>query len=190
LRFGKPAVHAVLATLLTLAAPGFAQDEVSGLTPDAADDDIEEITVYGDKTLLSLKYAMYDAEDDFFKLFNNLNEDDKFDVFCEKRSSTRSRIKRRQCWSEFEMDYDEDRFRQALDSGGPVGVRNEGYVTAMRKRQAAMLKQMVLENPELQKAYQRFGEANIRFYTEREQRCSDNLVCRDPDHPDGGESQE
>jgi hypothetical protein len=36
----------------------------------------------------------------------------------------------------------------------------------------------------LQDLYRRYGEANQRFYGERERRCSDNILCRDPDNED------
>ena len=68
--------------------------------------------------------------------------------------------------------------------------RNEGLIRAKRKQQAEMLQQMVLENPELQRLYNRYGQANIAFYGERQRRCADNLLCRNPDESDDEESKE
>ena len=67
---------------------------------------------------------------------------------------------------------------------------NEALIRVKRKEQAEMLQQMVLENPELQRLYNRYGQANIEFYTERERRCADNLLCLNPDRPDEEESKE
>ena len=163
---------------------------------EASDEPIEEITVVGPKTLLNLKFAAQRAEEDFFKLFNELNEDDEFDVFCDKDSNTYSRIKRRRCWSPFEREIEEDAMRDMVGPTGQLsgGTRrmplNEALIRVKRKEQAEMLQQMVLENPELQRLYNRYGQANIEFYTERERRCADNLLCLNPDRPDEEESKE
>jgi hypothetical protein len=151
---------------------------------------IEEVTAYGQKTLLNLKYAALQAEEDFFNRFNELNEIDEFDVFCEKEASTYSRIKRRRCWSPFEREFDEEQAEYAFNTGGRVGARNEGLIQLKRKKQAEHLQKMVLENPELQALYTRYGEANIEFATEHERRCSGNLFCREPDPEEPPESKE
>lgn len=165
-----------------------AQDAGAEPADAATDEPMDEITVVGEKTLLNLKYAAYQAEDDFFTLFNELNENDEFDVYCDDESNTNSRIKRRSCWSPFERDVDDEELRYQLQSGSRVGARNEGLIRAKRKEQAELLKNIVLEYPELQRLYRRLGEANIRFYSERERRCSDNILCRDPgDQASSGE---
>ena len=157
---------------------------------------IEEITVIGEKTLLNLKFAAMRAENEFFALFNELNTDDEYDVFCDKEASVRSRVKRRRCWSPFERELEEDALRDMVGPSGNLGggtrmtVRNDALIRSKRKEQAKMLQQMVLENPELQRLYNRYGQANIEFYGERQRRCADNLLCREPDEPDEQESKE
>jgi hypothetical protein len=169
---------------------------IAEATDESSEEPIEEITVVGEKTLLNLKFAAYQAEEDFFELFNELNEDDEFDVFCDKESNTYSRVKRRRCWSPFEREIEEDAMRDMVGASGQLGAGtrrlplNEGLIRAKRKQQAEMLKQMVLENPELQELYSRYGEANIEYFTERERRCADNLLCLDPDRKDQEESEE
>ncbi|MEJ2299612.1 MAG: hypothetical protein P8X94_14170 [Woeseiaceae bacterium] len=167
----------IIVCILLLAAAGTRAQ-------DANDEAIDEITVVGEKTLLNLRYAAQQAEDDFFTLFNELNDNDEFDVYCDKESNTYSRVKRRRCWSPFERDVDSEELRYQLETGGRLGMRNDGMIRAKRKEQAELLKRMVLENPALQDLYRRYGEANHRFYGERERRCSDNILCRDPDNED------
>jgi hypothetical protein len=152
---------------------------VSGALAQDAEEPIEEVTAYGQKTLLNLKYAALQAETDFFSRFNELNEIDEFDVYCDKTGSTYSRVKRRRCWSPFEREFDQDQAEYAFSTGGRVGGRNEALVQLKRKKQAEHLKNMVLENPELQALYRRLGEANIEFETERQRRCSGDIFCRD-----------
>jgi len=148
---------------------------------DAANDIPEEITVYGQKTLLNLRIAVDRAEVEFFERFNELNEDDQYDVFCEKIAVTGSRIRRRTCWSPYEREFDEEAMRQAFLSSGRIGVRNEGLIRRKREKQATLLKNMVLENPDLQNLYFDYGEANIKFVTERQERCADNILCLQPE---------
>ena len=181
-----------LAGVLVFSAPAaLAQD-----ADESSGESIEEITVVGQKTLLNLKFAAQRAEEDFFKLFNELNDNDEFDVYCDKDSNTYSRIKRRRCWSPFEREIEEDAMRDMVGASGQLGAGtrrlplNEGLVRAKRKQQAEMLKRMVLENPELQELYSHYGEANIEYFTERERRCADNLLCLDPDRKDQEESEE
>jgi hypothetical protein len=182
----------VLLGAVLVAAQTLAQE-----TDEVADEPIEEITVVGEKTLLNLKFAAIRAENEFFELFNELNTDDQYDVFCDKEGSVRSRIKRRRCWSPFEREIEQDAVREMVGADGRLGSgtrmvvpRNEALIQAKRKKQAEMLRQMVLENPGLQRLYNRFGQANIEFYAERERRCSDNLLCRDTEEDRRPESEE
>lgn len=165
----RVASFVVIGTILGI-SPVVAQD---------AEEPIEEVTAYGQKTLLNLKYAALQAETDFFSRFNEINEIDEFDVYCDKEGSTYSRVKRRRCWSPFEREFDQDQAEYAFATGGRVGGRNEALVQLKRKKQAEHLKNMVLENPELQALYRRLGEANIEFETERQRRCSGDFLCRD-----------
>ena len=126
----------------------------------------------------------------FFDKFNELNEIDEFDVYCEKSASTYSRVKRRRCWSPFERQIDEDEQEYAFLTGGRVGMRNEGLIRAKRKQQAEHLQKMVLENPELQALYLRYGNANVEFETERDRRCSGKLLCSGPDEDEAAETEE
>ena len=151
----------------------------SSALAEEGEEPIEEITAYGQKTLLNLKYAAYQAEDSFFNLFNELNGDDRFDVYCEKRARKGSRIRTRQCWSPFEREIDEDAARDYFLTGGSgfVALQNEGKIRQMRKKQAEMLKTMVSENPELQQRYVELGKANLRFAEERNKRCEGRIIC-------------
>jgi hypothetical protein len=167
-------MKSVLLFAITFIACGFASADDA---EDAAGDIPEEITVYGKKTLLNLRFAAERAEAEFFDRFNELNEDDQYDVFCEKISNTRSRIKRKTCWSPFERELDEEATKRAFLTGSMIGVRNEGVIRQKREKQAVLLKNTVLENPDLKKLYFDYGKANITFVTERQRRCADNILC-------------
>lgn len=62
---------------------------------------IEEITVIGMRDILSLQKQVFQAEDRFYKLYNELNNDDIYDIRCRKRAPTGTRIKQRECLPNF-----------------------------------------------------------------------------------------
>jgi hypothetical protein len=143
-------------------------------------DTLENVTVYGQKTLLNLRRAADRAQVEFFNRFNELNEDDQYDVYCEKIAKTGSRVRKLTCWSPFEREMNDEEMRFALSTGNFVGLQNEGMLRVKRSKQARLLQKMILETPELQELYTDYGNANIRFYTERKRRCSDNILCLEP----------
>lgn len=58
---------------------------------------LEEITVVGEQTFISLRHQIERAEDSLYRLFNELNSDDSFDIICRRIEYTRSHIPRRSC---------------------------------------------------------------------------------------------
>jgi hypothetical protein len=67
----------------------------------APSDKIEEIIVYGDKSLRRLRNDVYKAEQKVIVIFNSLNSDDEFDIHCTRDAPTGSHIKRRVCRANF-----------------------------------------------------------------------------------------
>ncbi|MBT8146554.1 MAG: hypothetical protein KJN90_06835 [Gammaproteobacteria bacterium] len=57
---------------------------------------LEEITVRGEQTIISIRNQIERAEDDLYSLFNELNSNDDFDIVCRKRKRN-SHIARREC---------------------------------------------------------------------------------------------
>lgn len=104
----------MLTALLSLAtAPAFAATEDAAATPTTAAaastaspaeaplEELDEILVRGQ----SLTRAIADAEDDFFKLYNNLNKDDDYDTSCVYLAlDPSSRITSRTCIPGFVAD--------------------------------------------------------------------------------------
>ena len=88
--------------LLALTRVGMCQTApVQGVKP-ASSDTLDEIIVYGQKSLLALRYEIYRAEENFYDLFNSVNSDDEYDIHCDKEAPTGSHIRRRICRANFE----------------------------------------------------------------------------------------
>jgi len=78
---------------------------------------LEEIWVHGKR----LSRRIVDSEDDFFQLYNKLNEDHDYDIRCGNMSLSRgSMIMIRRCVPEFMVDYMENYGRNAeMEYGAP-----------------------------------------------------------------------
>ncbi len=57
----------------------------------------EEIVVTGERTLSGLRFQMDRAQDDIYRLFNQLLDDSRFKINCNTESSTGSYILQRKC---------------------------------------------------------------------------------------------
>ncbi|MEM1176134.1 MAG: hypothetical protein AAGI27_15090, partial [Pseudomonadota bacterium] len=68
---------------------------------DSPNREIEEVVVVGDKSLVTLKHAVYRAEEEFFAIFNAQNSDDEFDVHCRYEAKTGTRIRKHTCEANF-----------------------------------------------------------------------------------------
>lgn len=132
-------------------------------------EEMEEISVIGRRSLLSLRLDVYRREDDFYRLFNALNTDDDYDVNCDKETRTGSHLSRRVCKANFVKDATALEARQyLLGIGG-----SSAAVIIMRKQELlnAKMTATVQENPELleklldlDKARKRYeAERNVRF---------------------------
>lgn len=59
--------------------------------------DVEEIRVISNRSLIMLKRQVLQAEVDMFNLFNELNDDDEFDIHCRMEARIGSLIKKQIC---------------------------------------------------------------------------------------------
>ena len=62
---------------------------------------IEEVVVYGDKSLITLRQAVFRAQENFFELFSSLNDDDEYDIRCFYDVPTGTHIRRHVCRANF-----------------------------------------------------------------------------------------
>ena len=91
-------------SLLALARAGMCQTAPVEEVKEAPSDTLEEIIVYGQRSLLEFRLDLYRAEVNFYDLFNSLNSDDEYDVHCYREAPTGSHIRRRICRANFEKE--------------------------------------------------------------------------------------
>lgn len=63
----------------------------------AAERPIEEVQVIGQRTIKALQLKINEAEEKMYQRFNELNDDDIFDITCTMETVPNSDIKHRQC---------------------------------------------------------------------------------------------
>ena len=92
-------IQYVLVLSVALASPFqvvLAQEE----TENAAES-VEEVVVYGERSLTNLRSEMYSAQEDFFNVFNSLNSRDEFDINCDFQTILGERRRYHVCTPQF-----------------------------------------------------------------------------------------
>jgi hypothetical protein len=139
---------------------------------------IEEIVVYGNKSLARLHLELYKAEDAVFDLFNSLNSDDEFDIHCYKEAPTGSHIKKRVCKTNYVRDLIGEATRKALLIGGPY----IHPVAKIKQKDELLRKEMealVVERPGLLNAFSEAYDAKQIYDSEHKRRCEGRIfICR------------
>ena len=72
------------------------------LAASAQDDNVdEEVVVVGNKSISTLRKEVYEAEADFYALYNTLNDDPDYDVKCYYETATGTHVKNHVCRANF-----------------------------------------------------------------------------------------
>ncbi|MEM8684497.1 MAG: hypothetical protein AAGF72_13750, partial [Pseudomonadota bacterium] len=103
----------------------------------------------GDKSLVTLKHAVYRAEEEFFAIFNAQNSDDEFDVHCRYEAKTGTRISKHTCEANFLRTASSQRALRWADSGSRSADLVTPYARVEKKVKTlqAEMEAMVTNNP-------------------------------------------
>jgi hypothetical protein len=144
--------------------------------------EMEEITVYGQKSLLNLERAVIEAEDEVFALFNTLNTDNQFDIRCYKEAPLGSHIKHRICYPNYVLVLMDD-----AASVWSAGTRMNDFpggqpminIVKKKKKEKKLHEiwgSLAAEHPEMLNALKTHSEAKKTYASEREKRCERLLI--------------
>ena len=75
---------------------------------------IEEIQVTGERTLLTMRNEIIREEENLYRIFNELNSHDRFDITCKEERRVFSHIRARNCLPKFFTDLRMDTTRFAV----------------------------------------------------------------------------
>lgn len=152
---------------------------------DKRQEPIEEITSFGQKSLLTFRHEMEVAEIKYYDLYNTLNDEDEYDVICKDEVPTASRIKRRACKGRFEWEP-----IGSLEMNRLIGsqkIPQHTQVDIPRKRRTVLdkMEKLAEENPELREALFDLTRISMEFAVEKNKRCAGKLFCNERDDPEG-----
>lgn len=146
---------------------GMPQVTSSQIISDEAIETLDEIVVYGQPTLRLLRDEVYEAEENFYDLWNALNNGRQFDVRCFYRKPVGSHIRRRTCEAYFVKS-------------PPSGVAHWAFVRHKSRQMLKEMEALVAERAELHAALMEFGDAKQIFDSSLRSRCVGRLsICRE-----------
>jgi hypothetical protein len=144
-------------------------------TPSAEDRAlVEEVIVIGLRPITSIRHEIANTEDLIYETFNELNDDDAFDIICTNEAPIGSQIRRRVCRSRFMVESETAAFMDFLDTGyGEVSLSRQRLVI---KRQSEIMAGLANKNPDfLQLLKRRWALRQV--YEQRVEACGWNLKC-------------
>jgi hypothetical protein len=141
------------------------------LAASAQEDNVdEEVVVVGNKSISTLRKEVYEAEADFYALYNTLNDDPDFDVKCNYETATGTHVKNHVCRANFvAASYAKHAARNGNDLSR-VAAQTDPALAEKTAVFEERLTNLVNTNAELQAAFLSYNEARSSFFTAREAR--------------------
>ena len=147
-------------------------DEILSETVEAeSSESIEEIIVYGDKSIGALRREVYKAEENFFDLFNSLNQDFEYDVNCYYEVPSFTHIRHHVCRANFVVEATSVQYVEIRTRGPRYPVVPPELVIAKKKKIFRQkLEELVAEHPELLQALTEYTSKRTALESERDKR--------------------
>ena len=156
---------------------------------------IEEIQVTGERTLLTMRNEIIREEENLYRIFNELNSHDRFDIKCKVERRTWSYILARNCYPKFFTDlrraensfalselrqaFSADGVDSALFDMGMDKIKNDRKIRELAAGDYQALSEEMLriasENPEYLNILMKVADLKANYQAAREERFgSDN----------------
>jgi len=148
------------------------------LAQEKSEEVIEEVVVYGERSLSNLRSDLFAAQEDFFDVFNSLNSSDEFDIDCEFMTPLGERRRYHVCAPKFAAraqsatsaqytlslhlaaaQQEVPDFNAARSSSFPHGSRAQKKEKLMWSEMATLLS----EHPEMRDALNKIVEAKDKY---------------------------
>jgi hypothetical protein len=151
-------------------SPESIEEIVSDTLEQDESDSVEEIIVIGEKPLHALRREVYRAEENFFDVFNSLNQDDEFDVRCFYETPSFTRIRRHVCRANFVTDATSAESARFLGKAvGPV-LPSDLVVKRKKERFREIMETLVAEKPELLQSLSEYTNARQTLELQKDAR--------------------
>lgn len=191
----KPATRACSAIVaVVFMAPGFSapyahadEGQPSAVVNDVSDDGglpaddetLDELVVVGTPSLIRLKHMVYRAEESFFAAFNELNDDDEYDVRCFYETPAGSHIRRHVCRANFVREAESAEYMSWRLGAAAGGQDAQVVIMSKRRRLEEKMIALLQANPELADALTNYHETKSKYEAERVRQCDGGVIaCR------------
>lgn len=136
---------------------------VEKIEPDA--EIIDEVTVLGVRELADLRAEVIEAENVVYDVFNDLNDDDRYDIICKKETRIGSQIPKRVCQARLFRDAVAAEAEGVVDGEIMPGmkVNSAKHNRILREKMAALAN----KHPDLLAALKNRLELSRKFEQER-----------------------
>ena len=173
--FHHTAKQRVVGMIFVLSTCGLchAQEAASESTGDIEVDVYDEIIVEGEPTLGLLREEVYEAEENFYDMFNALNKGKRYDIHCFFRVRVGSQVRRRFCRANFlKSEY------MPPEVVGAGALR--AYVRHRTRQMYQMMSDLMQEHPDLHAALMEFSDKKQTLDAAVHDRCVNSpLTCDD-----------
>lgn len=156
---------------LSMAAVGQDEDASSGMASN--DKAIEESVVVDKKSLAKLRREVFQAEEDFYSVFNKLNDEREYDVRCFYEKATGTNIKNHVCRARFVTSAFERHARRNRNDLSRAANQNADPILAEKTaKYEEKMGSLVDANPELQAALEKYNTLRAQFMAQREENAN------------------
>lgn len=170
----SPGTAGTLVTLVAMLAILTLASQAVAAAEDTLQTLPEEVVITSQQELYTLRSRMWEAEQAAYALFNQFNDDKRFEIQCTLRAPTGSRIRRQDCTTTFERQanaehaaaYSES-VRAALGQGGSPyampSVPREAAIARHQQAYKAKMQEIAREHPEFLEAVVAYSEQRERY---------------------------
>lgn len=144
---------------------------------------IEEIVITGEKPVFQLRQEMWQAEQNAYELFNEYNDERRFEIHCSMQASTGSRFERQVCRPNFEIEANRLHAQNSLETyrtllepyaipgGGGINtdgsssasVNTQAIISSQRKAYRQKMRKAAEEHPAFLAAIIRYSELQAQY---------------------------
>ncbi len=135
---------------------------------------IEEVIVIGQHSILTIRREMFDTQDLVYDTFNELNNDNEYDMVCANEARIGSQIKYKVCRPRFITEATSDAYTEWRENG--LAAINMAEMRRKSLRQKEIMADLANTNPEFLNLLKRRLELK-KAYESKMKQCGWNIIC-------------
>jgi hypothetical protein len=159
--------------VLTLPMAALGQDEKTSPAATPNDQSMDNIVVVGQKSLADLRRDVFEAEEDFYAIYNKLNDEKDYDVKCFYEQATGTHIKNHVCRARFVSDaFTKHAARNRNDISRVANQDADPEFAEKTAKYQEKMETFLASSPELEAAFIRYNTARADYFEQREEVAS------------------